>query len=72
MTGVDEGFGQIPEEAAPPFGASIGGEGTLGPVSAGAGGFIDGTPMRLSAFIILVVIGLILFHYADFRFHVNV
>lgn len=72
MTGIDEGFAQIPEESAPPFGAGIGFEAQAGPVGGGAGGHIDSTPMTLGTFMIVLLIVLLLLHYADLRFHVTI
>lgn len=61
----EEGFAQIPEEAAPPFGAGIGGE-------LGGEFHVDGTPLRLSTIIIAAVLVLALYHYGNFRFHVTI
>lgn len=72
MTGVDEGYAQIPEESAPPFGANIGGEAGVGGLSVGGEGHIDGTPMRVSFIVILALVVLLLLHYADLRFHVTI
>lgn len=62
---TEEGFTQLPEEAAPPFGAGIGGD-------VGGEFHIDGTPLRLSTIIIAAVLVLILYHYGNFRFHVTI
>jgi hypothetical protein len=62
---VEEGFAQIPEESAPPFGAGIGGQ-------VGGEFNIDGTPMRLVTIIIAAGLLVVLYHYADFRWHVTI
>lgn len=59
------GSGQIPEEAAPPFGAGIGG-------SFGGELNIDGTPLRLVTIVGVAILLLVLYHQAGTRFHVNI
>lgn len=60
----DEGFTQVQEQGeVPPFEVGIGG-------SIGGEGHIDGTALRVATIVVVFIGFLILFHVANFRWHI--